>query len=325
MPSAIQFLELAPDVILSIFAHCDISAVASMSQACRYLHGLAFQKSVWLALLDDLKRRSILDCNTPDFHDLSTKDLVNLVKHLLTGPETWTPLDTGFTPEISKRIILHPAIPHGPGILSWENEAKLLRGGRYVLFNNWRKLECWCVAEDRLVWNHVSALGFSSVLAFAADESQEGDSLVILICQRTYPSAGPRKNYVEIVDLDLRNGTHNSLPITFTPQTEYDNAFSSPAICGTLLSVGLTSRQERYLIIDWKMQSFFIVSGDQVRNHFLVADVHPNANRRSPSLLSFRGTSSSTPVQTAATNISTSSPLTTQCTVTVPRWPNSVL
>ncbi|KAJ7463277.1 hypothetical protein FB451DRAFT_1403920 [Mycena latifolia] len=69
---------------------------------------------------------------------------------------------------------------------------------------------------------------------------------------------------VEIVDLYLRNGTHNSLLITFTPQTEYDNAFSSPAICGTLLSVGLTSQQERYLIIDWKMQTFFIVSGDQV-------------------------------------------------------------
>ncbi|KAJ7463270.1 hypothetical protein FB451DRAFT_1562284 [Mycena latifolia] len=286
MTPAIQFLELAPDIILSIFAHCDISAVVSISQTCRYLHGLAFQKSVWLALLDDLKQRSILDSTDPDLRDLSTDELIARVKRLLTGPDTWMPSDAGFTPEISKRIILHPTIPHGPGILSWENEAKLFRGGRYVLFNNWRKLECWCVAEDRLVWKHVSALECSSVLAFAADESQEGDSLVVMVCQRTYPSTGPRKNYIEIIDLDLRKGTYNSLMTTVAPQTANDNPFSSTAICGTLACVEIISRQDRYLIIDWKMQTSFVLSGDRgvlslialIPRHIVLATVTDDEN-----------------------------------------------
>ncbi|KAJ7463264.1 hypothetical protein FB451DRAFT_1494198 [Mycena latifolia] len=261
MSPPVQFLELAPDIILSIFAHCDVSAT------CRFFHGLAFQKSVWVSLLDDLKRRSILDSNTPDLRDLCTDELITLVKGLLSGLETWSPADAGFLPEISKRIILHPTIPPGPAILRYDNEAKLVRGGRYVLFKHLRNLECWGVAEDRLVWKDAPALESSSVLAFAADDSgsQEDDSLVVLVCQQSYPPACPRKNYIEIVDLDLRKGTHITLLTTCPPYTEFDNInpFSCPAICGTLGPVGITSRQEKYLIVDWKIQTSFVLSGHQ--------------------------------------------------------------
>ncbi|KAJ7463287.1 hypothetical protein FB451DRAFT_1266059 [Mycena latifolia] len=260
MTQAIRFLGLAPDVILAIFASCDISSVISVGKTCRYLHKLAFQKSVWVALIGDLQRRSILDSNTPDLRDLSTEELINLVKRLLTGPETWTPSRSHFTPEASKRIILHPTIPRGQGIPSFRKEAKLVCGGRYVLFSNWRALECWSVAKDQLVWKHMSALEFSSVLAFTADDSQGGDSLIVMICQRTCPRGGPRMNYIEIVDLDLRTGIHDVLLVTRAPETRYDDPFSCPKICGTLAAVCITSLQENHLIIDWKMKVSIVLT-----------------------------------------------------------------
>jgi hypothetical protein len=62
----------------------------------------------------------------------------------------------------------------------------LLPSGRYVLFNNWKRLECWDVVHDRLVWKHKASFEDAWVLEFAADEI-EGDSLVIMICMRTHP------------------------------------------------------------------------------------------------------------------------------------------
>ncbi|KAJ6586326.1 hypothetical protein DFH09DRAFT_1432137 [Mycena vulgaris] len=112
-----------------IFAHCDISSVVSTGRTCRYLHDLAFAKSIWLALLDDLKRRSILDSAcTPDLQNLSTNDLIALVKRLVNGPDTWWPQASGFTPEVSKETILHPIMHDAPGgpTFAWDNEAKLL-------------------------------------------------------------------------------------------------------------------------------------------------------------------------------------------------------
>jgi hypothetical protein len=95
--------------------------------------------------------------------------------------------------EISRQITLHPTIRTGPGILDWENEAKLLPSGRHVLFNNWDILECWNVADDRLVWKYTSAVERASVLQFAAEETGQGDSLIVLVCIRTYPDADDRK------------------------------------------------------------------------------------------------------------------------------------
>jgi hypothetical protein len=68
---------------------------------------------------------------------------------------------------------------------------ELLPGGRYVLFNNWRELECWDVKEDRLIWTHESTLGPTSspnVVAFAAEFVDDGTALMIVVGQRMFGS-----------------------------------------------------------------------------------------------------------------------------------------
>ncbi|KAJ7732930.1 hypothetical protein DFH07DRAFT_1065504 [Mycena maculata] len=259
------FSELPPDVILSVFACCDVSSVVSTGQTCRHLHSLAVEKSVWVRLLDDLKRRSILDPTiAPNLDVLSIGDLIKVVKSLLTGPSTWTPTEAGFAPQVSKRITLHPNILTGPGILTWENETRLLRNGAHVFFNNWGKLECWHVAEDRLVWVHTAGVENASVLEFAVDEDAGVDVLRIMICVRTYPpgSMDLRENYVEIVDLDLHKGIHDVCLLVRAPNSRHDNPFSSPVICGSVAAVTLSAAEGRdsLLLIDCEAHLTVVLS-----------------------------------------------------------------
>ena len=146
---------------------------------------LAFTKHVWLTLLGDAQARFFLDRRPESpLHQLSTMELVGLAKRMVQGPETWSHSHSS-GPLIARQIVLHPQIYLGPGVLEWENEPKLLSGGQYVLFNSRRTLECWSVAEDRLIWTHQSEWQFATVLQFAAEVVDDGRAAVILICQRT--------------------------------------------------------------------------------------------------------------------------------------------
>ncbi|KAJ7464287.1 hypothetical protein B0H11DRAFT_1922676 [Mycena galericulata] len=69
--------------------------------------------------------------------------------------------DSSFTPSVTKQIILLPEITAGDGM---GKVAKLLPSGLHVLFNNARVLECWSVAEDRLIWRHTPALPHAEVV-----------------------------------------------------------------------------------------------------------------------------------------------------------------
>jgi hypothetical protein len=144
-----------------------------------------------LALIHDLKARLFLDLPPgTNLSELSTSALVSLAQRAIHGPRTWSRgRANGRPPTVSRTHHLHPHIAIGPGILFWENEARLLPGGQYVLFCNWRTLECWDVVHDRLIWTHESSLGRDSsphVVEFAADVVDGGRALVIVVCERTY-------------------------------------------------------------------------------------------------------------------------------------------
>ncbi|KAJ6531996.1 hypothetical protein B0H19DRAFT_464229 [Mycena capillaripes] len=181
-----HFCDLPADVILSIFgAHCDISSVVSAAQTSRYLHVLGFDKSVWLALLTDLKRRNFLEQGyTPVLQELSTEELINLVKRILTGPETWSLQQNGcVNPQIAKQILLHPTVTRGRLPNQNLTDYKLVCGGRYCLYNSNNIIECWDVAEDILLWTHEQAArGDTTVFDFAAEAQNDGDFLMVMTC-----------------------------------------------------------------------------------------------------------------------------------------------
>jgi hypothetical protein len=89
----------------------------------------------------------------------------------------------------ARRIVLHPKIAHGPAMWPFThrlNHSKLLPGGKYVLFLNSARLECWSVFEDRRVWKHTPSMNHTSVHDFEV-EMVGCELAVIVTCQRTDP------------------------------------------------------------------------------------------------------------------------------------------
>ncbi|KAJ6454884.1 hypothetical protein C8R47DRAFT_1329018 [Mycena vitilis] len=256
-------LDLPPEIWTLVFTACDIPSVVSTAQTCRHLYDLAFQKCVWLVLVEDLRKRSFLDVQTTNLEGLSAEGLVRLVKRVITGPELWSSDKSDCVPHVRQRIILHPSIPRAPSIVD-AHEAKLTLNGRFVFYNRQSVLQCWDIVLDTLVWTHEPALANSAVLAFAVDDTRGDDSILLMICQRTMMGVRDRENFIEIVDLNPRSGSHRTLLTAGSTPSDHDNPFLEPMICGVLAAVAVTGihRQNGYLVLDWGDQSCFVLDRD---------------------------------------------------------------
>ncbi|KAJ7277965.1 hypothetical protein C8J57DRAFT_175784 [Mycena rebaudengoi] len=283
------FQDLDQDVFFSILCWCDIYAAISVGQTCRHLHNQVFRWSLWLVLLANLKRKLFLDSALADDirDNVPVEGLIDLVKRILTGPETWSPVKgTGsFVPKVYKQIALHPAVHTGPGIREWVNEAKLLRGGDYVLFNNSRTLECWSVASDIMIWTHKSRLANASVVRFTAQVLDCGESAVIMLCETTYRADNPAKyvacllcyarpysradrlSYISSIQLhrDRSSGSpqrhSDSLLVARAPSTSLIS-FSQAVISGDLAAVMITPGRHDLFLLNWKEKSALILAGN---------------------------------------------------------------
>jgi hypothetical protein len=217
------FDDLVEDVVLRILARGEIFSVVSLGQASpmfskrvladpcqtsKYYHQLALQKNVWFSLLVDVKSRGFLDhISVSELRDLSSVDLITLAKTSQNGPTTWSPPPGRLTaeppttglrkslrrlagkssepfpiPEVVKRLILHPTTAY---LLSAVNRAALLRGGKFVLFNNDYQLECWRVEQDALIWTYRSDIPHLTpkVFEFSAEVDEGGETVRIVIGQ----------------------------------------------------------------------------------------------------------------------------------------------
>jgi hypothetical protein len=159
----------------------ETSLTGTARQTCKQLRDVALDKQVWLALIRDLEARLFLD-RPPGQHlsDLSTAELIGWAKRAVCGPHSWA---HAARPTISRQHVVHIAAmrPATHEQAFWNMTAKLLPGGRYVLFIHWWVLECWNVAEDRLMWRYEPQEG-AAVFHFDADIVDNGQAVVILIC-----------------------------------------------------------------------------------------------------------------------------------------------
>ncbi|KAJ6487766.1 hypothetical protein C8R45DRAFT_1097650 [Mycena sanguinolenta] len=232
-----RFHELPADVICAIFSFCDIHTVVSMSGTSKYLHRLVKNKSVWVYLVDDLRRRGFIDqLSLSDIQSYSQGALVSLVKGLLTGPESWT----GTTnPRSHPPQTIHP--PSMPGL------ATLLQGGEYILLlcNN-RTLECWSVRYDKLVW--VSGPK-SRIYGYDAEVIDGGTGANIIICDEDIEL----RSRLQIVKLDFESGISTLLFLSEAPRPY---RFSAPKICGDIavvyLEPGGQSSGPNPRLVNWK-------------------------------------------------------------------------
>jgi hypothetical protein len=237
-------------------------------QTCRYLNALAFTKQVWLALLRDA--RFLLDqWPGSSFHQFTTAELIDLAKRMVHGPQTWSPSHPS-EPVVARQEVIHAKI--GPGLDFWgKNDPKLLSGGQYILCNRQPALDCWKVADGRLIWKHQSQWEFACVLGFAAEIVDDGQAAVIVICQR----ASSRQcvlylflkcriclrildSFVEVVRLDFLTEASQLLFCTHARNTDYHHSFARLRICGDIAVLGINNTNQ-ILLMDWRTQSCFIL------------------------------------------------------------------
>ncbi|KAF7316076.1 hypothetical protein MIND_00125600 [Mycena indigotica] len=241
--------HLPVDIFYDILGHCDLASVLALSSTCRRLYEVAQHTTVWRAIVRRLQEQWILESDIPNLSELSSVELISIVKRAVIGPETWT----RSTPEVRAAITIPATIRQGPGVLHWDDDTRLVPNGRYVLFLNEGHLQCFSIAEKRHIWTYVSEIPTTdhcSVQDFdvCAHPDKAGEWMVLMIGERTFPLHGMfpgRRNFITVIE--------------FEPTTGYGpfNAFSLQGHVGT---AEINSDRANFLL-DWKRKQFVCVSG----------------------------------------------------------------
>ncbi|KAJ7108195.1 hypothetical protein C8R44DRAFT_938197 [Mycena epipterygia] len=114
--------------------------------------------------------------------NLSTDDLMILVKRILTGPETWTSRDEGL--DTAHRVKITIPIRYNVQLADTENEQNSILeflapvDPLTAVFRRPSSFE----TGARVL--HAPVIEFAKVPAFAADETGDNDSLVLMICEQ---------------------------------------------------------------------------------------------------------------------------------------------
>ncbi|KAJ7462031.1 hypothetical protein FB451DRAFT_477417 [Mycena latifolia] len=245
--------KLVEDVIILILGFCDVSSVLAFGQSSKYFHQLASSKNVWLSLTTDLVCQRFIDIRPGEIlSDLSTEELVDRIRRTTLGPQTWA-LDYRSAPVVSRKIILPFPSPN----TAW-GAAILLPGGKYVFFLH-ATLDCWSVAEERVIWtlrSRVQSAPSAFLRRFTVQTTDVPDQVVILSCYRVGVAADSRKNFVEVTTLDLNSRTSHSLLVMRVPDTSDDTPYAQPTICGDVAAV--TVRTE-VILINWRTGSCVMI------------------------------------------------------------------
>ncbi|KAK7062245.1 hypothetical protein R3P38DRAFT_2834249 [Favolaschia claudopus] len=298
-PVKIAFNALVEDVMILILAYCDMADVVAFSGTSKYFHRVAFTGSIWRSLVSQLCQRGYIDLrpNAEDLTKLSTEQLVDLVKRVAHGPKAWGSVQSKPSnsrtirraknlfrkmarqlpvpkapsqpsePPVSWRSVLHPEIAPG---LHWDNFAKLLPGGKYVLFKNQSCLECWSVAEDKPIWIQsppASTRYALPIVEFDASFLEDG-RLVIVIC--TLEKLDTLPNSIQVFTLDPKNGISNLELFEFLPDSLTECCCT---VCGDIVAVHFDSASPRsVLIINWRKASRTIITNESLMTLVLIPD-----------------------------------------------------
>ncbi|KAJ7282410.1 hypothetical protein C8J57DRAFT_1710581 [Mycena rebaudengoi] len=239
--------ELAEDILYLILCLCDVYTVLSVSQTNKSFRRIAYAKNVWMHLVQDLVARRFI--NLPPnraLKDSSTAELIEEVKKIVLGPETWSrgahprpivsrehriPISTGF-----RRPIL-----------------RLLPGDTYLTVQSSTRCELWNVAACALIWSceHDKSLGLRYV-----ELVDDGCSAICLGLETYY--------VLSVIRIDLSTGDSTELNrVQAPPDTEIGGCLSAWGdfyICALHM---LSAWLERYLVLgNWRTGTTVLITYD---------------------------------------------------------------
>ncbi|KAF7296903.1 hypothetical protein MIND_00922100 [Mycena indigotica] len=282
--------QIPPDILRSIFSHCDVASALAIGTTCRRFHQLARARELWVALCVRLQQHGVLPLAAtlvPPLAALSTNSLVELVKRVVHGPRTWA-CAGDLVPEVRHEIRLRVPIPRLHSYL--ENEVKMLPSGKYVLFCNNRRLQCWDTASGRLLWTHAAAVERADVAAFAAEEGEDG-ALRVVVGLHAGRNCSVRGIFVEVVEVDLRTRVQHRLILTRPAYEPDEDGFSQPCILGPLAA--MVVGDNRIYLLDWTTRAYLFIDvhgqfsddDESFVSAFMPAGAAPSASRNRVALI----------------------------------------
>ncbi|KAJ7828665.1 hypothetical protein B0H14DRAFT_3718550 [Mycena olivaceomarginata] len=195
----------------------------------RYFQCIALVKQLWISHLNDLERRSLIELPPSlKLSDLSTAELINLVKRGITGTTVAPPSD------FPRELVIALA-----GANNSPRRVKLIKGGRHGC------------GRAEASWSR--SIGHNlSVDYFEAKPAANGR----IICAAIVRNGGTGSN-VEIYEIEPRTRTctqHIMLRILL------HLCMWDPTIWGGLVMIPLRASMNVALLIDWRARTYVILA-----------------------------------------------------------------
>ncbi|KAF8181131.1 hypothetical protein K438DRAFT_2169887 [Mycena galopus ATCC 62051] len=237
--TTVCFAGLAPDVILSILRLSDIYTVLSVSR-------------LWISLIADLRERSFLETPPSDLLDESTTQLIDQVKTVVVGSQTWR---TSY--DVSSETQPHPTREITVPLLNCvdgRRKVQIINGGRHIMLGWLRALEIWDVMDKRRVWTRAT-----DARQFSAARITEDRILNVAILSKN-------NTRLDILSIDVQRWNLFETLTIELPQNRR-GILSHDAIVGDLAYVIL---DEEVLLMDWRAQTYVLLNAfDNIhRQHF---------------------------------------------------------
>jgi len=183
--------------------------------------------------MSDLRARNIIDYVPGQrLEDLTVARLVDLAQRTVQGPRSFSKQEAS-GPGFAHQIFLNPSLPAD------------------VLFSDWDGMRCWSVEGDRLFWEYEGhwSSRFSAVW-YDAEVTEGGRVAMIAVAVAVVLGGSQIQKYVDIVHLDLVEGTSFSIFLYPVPLSE--ELLTSPLsvkICGDFALVQMGTHYHEELIL----------------------------------------------------------------------------
>ncbi|KAJ7020346.1 hypothetical protein C8F04DRAFT_1242057 [Mycena alexandri] len=255
-----QGASLVDDLVLLILDFCDVAAIIAMSETNKAFNRLASSKSVWLTAVTRVVRRGFVHREEGEvLSELSLEQLVDKARRAVRGPQTWA-LDRLGPAVVSREI----SLPIEQGAPRTCLEVKLLPGGEYLFHNHW-DLDCWNIPERKIIWTYKCCVENARVTTLAAQLTDTPDQAVVMACQRIVNDLDVNRNCVEILTLNLKTGTSQSMLVARVPRGWGTSPYEHPQICGDFAAVALTTN---VVLFNWREGTYVTVDNPESSHHF---------------------------------------------------------
>ncbi|KAF8209752.1 hypothetical protein K438DRAFT_2012031 [Mycena galopus ATCC 62051] len=232
---------LGEDVLLRVLVLCDVYTALSVAATNKFLRSVTLVKQLWLSLVQDMGFRGMLDLPlTAELEGQSTAQLVDIVKRLVVGPESWGPKSRRST-TLCRRLIIESG-EDAENVV----DLLLLRGGRgrHMVLVTQENLCLYEIESGRRIWAHPYEGGGSS-----SHMSVGSSTIHVLI----WSSA----TVITVHEINLKTGESSRVfNHNFTATLDHGRHY----LCDEFFVCPYPSASITFLLVNWREASYILLS-----------------------------------------------------------------